>query len=399
MNFQTFEKEQWESLVDLLAKILKVPAVSIFQYEAPFVEILVTSRTAENPLRAGTRIRADQLYCDEVIQARGEVLLPDSRQDPRWKDSPLVEMGLIAYLGLPLLFPDGTVFGTIAILDNRENHFLPENRDLLFQIKCFIESQLKLTFRKDQVVQRNLDLELIQENLIGISQELKAKNRDLEDFANFVSHDLKEPLRKIKFFGSKARNADSGELREQMLDSLTGAADRMERLIDSFLELSQVGTRPGHFRKTDLNMVLEEVVESLIADGDSSNIRIDKGLLLSVEVDPSQMHQLFLNLLSNAVKFKDESRPCHIRISSVDLPNDRCEIQVQDNGRGFEMKYARKVFEPLMRLNNSSVKRGAGLGLAIAKKVVEFHKGSIRAESVPNQGASFFISLPLSQQD
>ena len=83
----------------------------------------------------------------------------------------------------------------------------------------------------------------------------------------------------------------------------------------------------------------------------------------------------------------------------MDLPNDRCEIQVQDNGRGFEMKYARKVFEPLMRLNNSSVKRGAGLGLAIAKKVVEFHKGSIRAESVPNQGASFFISLPLSQQD
>ncbi len=397
MNLEVFDTEKWQALVDLLAKIMGVTTAGITRYEPPHIRVLATSMGGGNPVEAGLQAPADSMYCGVVIQKKKELFVPNAHQDPRWAGKPLVEMGLISYMGMPLLLPGGEVFGTLCVLDNKENHFSDVFRELLFQIKGFVEAQLKLTCRKNQVVQRNLDLELIQENLIDISQDLKTKNEDLEDFVNFVSHDLKEPLRKIKFFGGKVRTADNEATREELLDRVMNAVGRMEQLIDSFLELSQVDAQPLRYAPTDLNEVIAEVLEGLETNHNGEKILFEKEPLPLIEANRPQMYQLFLNLLSNAVKFRSENRPCEIRISSFRLPNGLHEIRVHDNGRGFEMKYAYKVFEPLKRLNSPSKKEGAGLGLAIAKKVVEHHNGSIRAESIPNKGTTFFVALPLSQ--
>ncbi len=397
MNLDGIEFEKWKAPVNLMAKLMKVSTVVVTRYDKPFIEVLVSSNMPGNPIQEGTRLKEDNIYCDTTVSRNKELHISDARKEPKWEGSPLVSMGLIAYLGLPLLLPDGKVFGTVCILDKKENAFDEDFRILLRQLKDLIEAQLKLVYRKNQVVQRNLDLEVIQKDLISLSRELKEKNESLEDFVNFVSHDLKEPLRKIKFFSGQIRNENGAEEKQEKLARVVDAAERMEKLIDSFLELSKINTNGIQFERTDLNSLVAEVVRHLETMFSRNQISVEVGTLPEVEAHPIYLSQMFQNLLVNATKFKKEGQPGEVKISSTGRPDGVHEIRLEDNGRGFEMKYSEKIFEPLKKLNNHREKEGSGLGLAIVKKVVECHGGTIRAESVPDQGAAFIITLPASQ--
>ncbi len=396
MSLDGLEIEKWKAPVNLLAKLMKVSTVLLTRYNKPYVEVLVSSNSAENPIEEGARVEEKNSFCGEIARSNKELYLPNATTDPKWKDSPILGTGLIAYMGLPLLLPDGKVFGTLCILDNKENHFDEVLKELLRQFRDMVEAQLKLVYRKNQVVQRNLDLEMIQSNLIDTTQLLKEKNDSLEDFVNFVSHDLKEPLRKIKYFGGQARDETRPEERHDRLTRVLGAAERMEKLIDSFLELSQINSNGIQFEITDLNLTLTNVLENLDTLLKSNQVTVMAGDLPTVEAHSIYMTQLFQNLLVNAVKFKKEGQPGAVRITSHCRPDGGYDIYLQDNGLGFDMKYADKIFEPLSKLNGSSVKGGSGLGLAIVRKIVQCHGGTIHAEGVPDQGAVFTVSLPAS---
>lgn len=172
------------------------------------------------------------------------------------------------------------------------------------------------------------------------------------------------------------------------------AADRMEKLIDSFLELSRINSNGIEFESTNLNLVIAGVLENIETLLGKSQVVVEIGELPIVEGHSIYLAQMFQNLLINAVKFKKDGRPGVVRISSYCRPDGWYDVRLEDNGIGFEMKYADKIFEPLAKLNNSSTKDGSGLGLAIVKKVVQCHGGAIRAESAPGEGAVFIISLP-----
>lgn len=244
--------------------------------------------------------------------------------------------------------------------------------------------------------------------LLEANRELEISNHDLQQFTSVASHDLKEPLRKIQFFGSLLK--DKAALEPEIavyLEKIIRSSNRMSKLIDdllSFASLSQ--TIP--FQLTDINQIIEDILSDLELNIDEKKAQFEIDDIPSLEVVPGLIRQLFQNLISNALKFSKRGVSPRIKIMAetislpeidgVSIPGNRyCRITITDNGIGFENKYKEKIFTLFQRLNGREEYEGTGIGLAIAKKIVEKHNGAIAASSEPGKGASFFISLPLQQ--
>jgi PAS domain S-box-containing protein len=241
------------------------------------------------------------------------------------------------------------------------------------------------------------------------NKTLERLNSELSSFTYIASHDLKEPLRKIKTFTSRIRDADfSKEKSEEYLAKIEFSAQRMQRLIENLLSYSQVTNDEGAFEKVDLNEVLQSVKNDLELMIDEKNARVKSTRLPVISGVHFQLHQLFLNLISNALKFCKEDIIPEIKIAArvikgPDLPsmgakngsNKYHHLSFADNGIGFAPEHADKIFEAFQRLNVKGAIGGTGIGLAIVKKVVENHNGIISAEGNPGRGAVFNVYIPI----
>jgi signal transduction histidine kinase len=244
--------------------------------------------------------------------------------------------------------------------------------------------------------------------------ELARSNAELEEFASVTSHDLQEPLRKIRMFGDRLRSNLGDDLAEEPaadLARMQNAAQRLQRLLEDLLAFARVESRGREFEAVDLGAVTEEVLADLEARVVELNAHVDVGELPVIEADRTQMRQLMQNLVGNALKFHREDEPPVIRIRSGRIPGhaarfageaaagEHCVITVEDNGIGFEGKYAERVFAAFQRLHSRSAYDGTGIGLSIARKIAWRHGGNISVESVPEQGSTFTVTLPLSHEN
>ncbi len=251
-----------------------------------------------------------------------------------------------------------------------------------------------------------------QEELQLKVEQLQHSNNELEQFAFVASHDLQEPLRKIKTFASfinERFNEPSASNVKMYLNKVIDSANRMSNLIQDLLHFSHL-TKAGHtFQRTDLNYILRNILKDfeLVIEEKKAIISFDR--LPILDAIPLQMNQLFFNLINNALKFsKPEMQPV-IKITSKKLPDSEVirfkldrnlkyyAINVRDNGIGFKQEYAEKVFVIFQRLNNQQEYSGSGIGLALCRKIVLNHNGTMYAESRENEGASFSIILPVHQ--
>jgi signal transduction histidine kinase len=229
------------------------------------------------------------------------------------------------------------------------------------------------------------------------SRELERSNRDLQDFASVASHDLQEPLRKIIAFGSRLEDHLGERLDEKgrdYLNRMRNAAERMSSLNESLLQLSRVRSKVAALSAVELEAVLHGVLSDLEERLKSSGGTVRHGSLPVVWADPHQMRQLFQNLISNALKFASKDRPPIVQISSRFLKTNLWEIAIQDNGVGFEQRFAEQIFRPFQRLHGRGEFEGNGIGLTIVEKIVARHGGTITVESQPDQGSKFVITLP-----
>ncbi len=240
------------------------------------------------------------------------------------------------------------------------------------------------------------------EKLIAYSAKLEQTNRDLQDFAFIASHDLQEPVRKIQTFVDRITaqyNESLDEKGRDYLDRVRRSARRMQDLILSLLKYSRLASTSEHCcLQIDLTQSVEEALSDLRVLREDSGARIEVGTLPTVEADPVQMRQLFQNLLGNALKYRGENTPL-IRIYSEPGESEGFhEIRVEDNGIGFDQRYLDKIFKPFQRLHGKSAPyEGTGMGLAICRRIVERHGGSITARSKLQGGAVFIVRLPEKQ--
>lgn len=230
--------------------------------------------------------------------------------------------------------------------------------------------------------------------------ELQRSNAALDEFASVASHDLQEPLRKILTFGerlnSTAGPALEGEARRH-LERMLSSAGRMRTLINDLLTYSQVSTRAQSFVPTDLARIAREVISDLeMAIADKGG-RIEVGALPVIDADPMQMRRLLQNLIGNALKYRRKDESPVVKLSSSHPIARQLTITVRDNGIGFNDQYAEKIFKMFERLHGRMEYEGSGIGLAICRKIVERHGGTITASSSVGKGATFNVTLPITQ--
>jgi signal transduction histidine kinase len=243
------------------------------------------------------------------------------------------------------------------------------------------------------------------------TRRLAESNRDLTDFAHVASHDLQEPLRKIIAFGSRLEKRCGEQLGDdgrEYLDRMQNAAVRMQTLIDDLLMFSRVTTRGEAFVPTDLRVIVDEVLSDLEVAIETAGASIEIGPLPHIEADPSQLRQIMQNLIGNALKFKNRDTPTMITIEgrlasfersddlnrTFEVPTRWWDIQVKDNGIGFEQKYAEKIFTVFQRLHGRSDYEGSGIGLSVCRRIAERHRGLIHATSEFGKGSTFTLTLP-----
>jgi signal transduction histidine kinase len=252
---------------------------------------------------------------------------------------------------------------------------------------------------KARLEEANEELERANDQLRRHARELTRSNADLEQFASIASHDLQEPLRKVRTFTEQLSVMDGDALSERgrvYLARTASAAARMQNLIEDLLRFSRVATHGRPFTTVDLQIVAAEVIDDLEAQVETSGALIHVDELPTVMADPLQMRQLLQNLISNAIKFRRADMPPEVWIGSERTDN-YVKITVRDNGIGFEPQYARRIFRVFERLHGRSEYAGTGIGLALCRKIVERHGGTIAADGDPGIGATFTVTLPVRQ--
>ena len=258
---------------------------------------------------------------------------------------------------------------------------------------------------EDEVRKGRDELELrVRERTTELSQavtKLESMNQELQEFAFIASHDLQEPLRKIQAFGSILARKHKESLDPQGQDfmvRMTKAANRMSELLRSLLSYSRTGTSFLSHAPVSLTEVAEEAASDLEILIKKANGRVEISELPTMEADALLLRQLFQNLIGNSIKYRKESEPPVVKIYGK-VTDTTCQIMIEDNGIGFDECYSHKIFKPFERLHGKNTAYGGtGMGLAICKKIVNRHGGEIRVRSIPEQGTTFIVSLPIEQE-
>jgi signal transduction histidine kinase len=261
-------------------------------------------------------------------------------------------------------------------------------------------SATALASANEQLAESNTRLEG-SNALLRHAAELARSNAELEQFASIASHDLQEPLRKVQTFAAQLTATESDRLSDQGQDFLrrmSDAAGRMRALIDDLLAFSRVSTKGRPFAPVALADVAALALADLEIAIAESGARVSVGPLPEIEADAVQMRQLLLNLLGNALKFRRDGVVPEIALDAH-VAGGIAELTVADNGLGFDPRFATRIFRAFERLHGTSAYPGTGIGLALCRKIVERHHGTITATGGEGEGATFTVRLPVQQPE
>jgi signal transduction histidine kinase len=299
-----------------------------------------------------------------------------------------------------LVAPDSLLFASVAGL----HQLLPWLIFAAFAVVAL--AALLLGYRvlraSDQLQAVNTELEKVNRDLTGANAtlerratELARSNEELDQFASIASHDLQEPLRKVRTFTEQLVVTEGDSLSENGRDYLqraNSAAERMQQLVEDLLRFSRVTTQGHAFLPVDLNEVAHQVVVDLEAQIDDKGAIVHIGALPTINADEMQIRQLLQNLMSNALKFQREGTTPEIAVDAV-MAAGSLQLTVRDNGIGFDPRYSLRIFRVFERLHGRTEYPGTGIGLALCRKIAERHGGKIVAESEVGVGSTFTVTL------
>ncbi|MBM3391835.1 MAG: PAS domain S-box protein [Betaproteobacteria bacterium] len=374
--------------------------------DAPFVRIYAITDMAwdddsralyQSVVRGGFEFRNPNTLFGRVLTTGQPVISKDPAHDPRRSGIPRGHPELKAFMGLPLYRADKLV-GMIAVA-NRPGGYYDELVERLqpFSTTCavLIEAYRNSQRRRHaEGMLRKMNVEL-EDHVSQRTAELQASIKELESFSYSVSHDLRSPLRGINGF-SRLLLQDYGDRLDEhgreYLRRICAATLRMSELIDGMIDLAQLTREPIHLSEVDLSRLAESIARELQATEPGRRVAFDIEPGLKARGDERLLRVVLHNLLANAWKFTARKESAHIAVGRQQTGNSFAYF-VRDDGAGFDMKYADKLFGAFQRLHGVNDFAGTGIGLATVQRIVQRHGGLVWAEGEIGQGAAFFFTL------
>jgi signal transduction histidine kinase/CheY-like chemotaxis protein len=394
----------WQQTIDLMARIYDVPAGLIMRVHTEQIEVFLASQSQGNPYELGERADLQTgLYCETVMAEQRMLHVSNALEDPLWNQNPDIAIGLISYLGVPLCWPDGIIFGTICVLDVRVRHFSQEYQDLMWQFKQIIEGDLRLL---TELRKR----EQIEEELRAARDAAEAANRAKSTFLANMSHELRTPLNAILGFTQlMSRNRRLDTHTRNNLGIVRRSGEHLLGLINNVLDLSRI--EAGHVALQEDYCHLHRLLEEL--DDMFQLQAADKHLDLVVEHAPEvprhilsdqvKLRQVLINLLGNALKFTQQG---HVKLrveaesassDGADTP-DRVALRfvVEDTGPGIAADELSTIFEAFTQTESGrQVQESTGLGLSISQRFVRLMGGEMSVHSEVGRGSMFAFTIPV----
>jgi signal transduction histidine kinase/DNA-binding response OmpR family regulator len=406
-------KEKWQRMVNIMSNLLRVPTGFIMKVNGPHIQIFTTNVADTNPYHAGQNFELDGLYCEEVMKSDNLLLVPDALKDPEWDNNPEIPAGFIYYLGYPIHWPTGKMFGTICVQDYENNLHATDNKDLLEEFRSVCELDLLMVQRRYE--REKLMAELEQEIVIRkkAEDELKrsqkaaeAANRAKSIFLANMSHELRAPLNTILGFSQMmGRDPDATAEQQEKITIINRSGGHLLGMINNVLDLSKIEAGrvelvPESF---DLPQMLQDIGSMFEVCTESAGLRfdlqLDPSLAQYVKSDIGKLRQILTNLLDNAMKITSEGG-ISLRARAEPIAGDSAmvslQLEVEDSGPGIPPDQLESIFEPFVQAGHVRTgPQGTGLGLSICKAFVELMGGEISVESWLGKGSLFHVGLPL----
>jgi light-regulated signal transduction histidine kinase (bacteriophytochrome) len=304
-------------------------------------------------------------------------------------------MGVESYIGIPLWNSRGKPVGLIAVMGHKPLADDAPVTHLLQLVATRVAAELDRRLADDDIRKLNQELE---QRVQQRTAQLEAANKELETFSYSVSHDLRTPLRTIAGFSQILQEEYKGSLDPEgrrLLDMVNQGTARMGHLIDDILAFSRMSRNKMGTERVDMTTLAREVFAELQASVPERKIRFALDALPPASGDRAMLRQVWGNLLGNAIKYTAQTEEAVIEVSGSVQGNENTYC-VKDNGAGFDMQYANKLFGVFQRLHTEAEFEGTGIGLAIVQRIIIRHGGRVWAEGKVNDGATFHFTLPAS---
>lgn len=418
--------DKWRRLLNLAAELFNVPVALIVRMTPQELEVLVSNQNPDNPYPEKTREPTNSgFYCEAVFASGRELLIPDARTDPAWSENPDVQLGLISYLGLPLIWPDGATFGTLCILDRQPREHASGTRRLLQYFKEQIETDFSLIDFEQNLLDSNDQLALLVEQRTTDLREEMAERQRLEvavqqgwkmealaQLAGGVAHDLNNILSGVVSYPDLllARMNTDDPFREA-LETIRDSGIRAASVVQDLLSVTRPVPRSAV--PVCMNTIVTDYLKSpegLSLFLDNPRVRVELVLdpdLPYIEAAPVDMTKVLMNLVINSIDAIDaqaEQRSQGLikittRLEKIDEStrpllelDDYVVLSVADNGPGMDVEEQQRIFEPYYSSKKLG-RSGTGLGLTTVWNVVEASNGGVFVDSSP-QGTEFELFLP-----
>jgi two-component system, sensor histidine kinase and response regulator len=397
--------KKWQDTINVMASMFDVPAGLMMRVLPEQIEVLLASETQGNPYEHSEKANLNtSLYCETVMASNQLLHVPNALEDEQWKNNPDVALNMISYLGVPLLWNEYEVFGTICVLDNKTRQYQKKYHDLLWEIKKSIEADFKIIQQQEKLTAFNKELTISNQQLFLAKQAADAANRSKSDFLANMSHEIRTPMNAIIGMSYLVLKTELSTQQINYIKKIQGSGQHLLGIINDILDFSKIeaGKLTVEAIEFELEKVLDNVANQISEKAASKGLElifnIDPKVPLHLFGDPLRLGQILINYASNAVKFTSQGEvEISIRLQKEVGQSVQIYCAVEDSGIGLTEKQISHLFQSFSQADTSTTRQfgGTGLGLAISKKLVELMGGQIGVESELGRGSCFWFTATL----